>query len=126
MSTTQLTDHGASAPIDIPPLPKSMMTIEDINGMQFVRIDCPAVRERQAFALTDPLCSLADRSNGRVTLDLSGVAAFSCAWINVILAVAKRCKAKGGGLILAGLSTQAQSMMKQMGVHKQATIAKAA
>ena len=117
-------NEAPSAPIDIPPLPQTLMTVEDIQGMHFVRIDCPAVRERQAYALQDPLCALADRTHGRMTLDLSNVAAFSCSWINVLLEVSKRCRSRGGSLLLAGVSTQAQQMLKQMGLHKQFTIVK--
>lgn len=116
--------EGPSIPIDLPPLPKSLMTVEDINGMHFARIDIPAVRERQAYVLTDPLCGLADRANGRVTLDLTKVAAFSCAWINVLLTVSKRCKSKGGNLTLVGVSLQAQQLLRQMGLQKQFTIIK--
>jgi len=112
----------ASAPVDIPPLPKTLMTVEVIDGMHFIRIDCPAVRERQAFALTDPLCQMADHSNGKMTLDLIKVAAFSCAWINVLITVAKRCKAKGGSLVLTGLSSPAKHSLKQMGLLKQFTM----
>jgi len=116
--------EGPSMPVDIPPLPQSLMTVEDIRGMNFVRIDVAAVRERQAFALTDPLCDLADRTNGKMTLDLHKVAAFSCAWINVLIAVSKRCKSRGGNLVLTGVSTPCQQMLRQMGLHKQFTIAK--
>ena len=112
--------------IDIPPLSENLMTVEDIQGMHFVRIDVPAVRERQAYVLTDPLYGLADRTNGKMTLDLSKVAAFSCAWINVLLTLAKRCKMKGGNLVLAGVSTQCVQMLKQMGLLKQFTIVNAA
>lgn len=118
--------EGPSAPVDIPPLPQSLMTVEDIGGMHFVRIDVPAVRERQAYALTEPLCDLADRTNGKLTLDLSKVAAFSCAWINALIAVSKRCKGKGGNLVLAGVSTPCEQMLRQMGLHKQFTIVRAA
>ena len=104
---------------DIIPLSQNLMTVEDLGGMQFVRIDCPAVRERQAYALTEPLNEVADRSNGRMTVDLNRVAAFSCAWINVLLSVSKRCHMRGGKLIVAGLSTQGRQMLKQMGLIKQ-------
>lgn len=113
---------GPTMPVDIPPLPNTLMTVEDIGGMTFIRIDCPAVRERQAFALTDALTNLAERTNGKITMDLTKVAAFSCAWINTLILVGKRCKVKGGKLILTGLSTQALHTFKQMGLHKHFTI----
>lgn len=98
------------------------MTVEQIGGTQFVRIDVAAVRERQAFALTDPLMTLAERHGGRVTMDLTKVAAFSCAWINVLIDLTKRCKKKGGKLVLTGVSTQAKHSLTQMGLAKQFTI----
>jgi anti-anti-sigma factor len=113
---------GPTMPVDIPPLPNTLMTVEDIGGMTFIRIDCPAVRERQAFALNDAILNLADRTNGKMTMDLTKVAAFSCAWINTLIQVGKRCKVKGGKLILTGLSTQALHTFKQMGLHKHFTI----
>lgn len=122
-SHSQATDSGPSAPIDVPPITQNLMTVEDCGGMQVVHIDCPAVRERQAYALTDPLCTLADRFNGKITLDLANVAAFSCAWINVLIDVSKRCKQRGGTLVLTGVSTQARQALKQMGLTKQFTIA---
>ena len=122
-SNSRATDAGPSAPIDIPPLPQNLMTVEDCGGMQVVHIDCPAVRERQAYALTQPLCGLADRFNGKITLDLANVAAFSCAWINVLIDVSKRCHQRGGTLVLTGVSTQARQALKQMGLTKQFTIA---
>jgi anti-anti-sigma factor len=112
-------NRGASVPVDLPPLPKTLFTLEDINGMNFVRIDCPALRERQAYALTDPLLGLADRAQGRITIDMSKVAAFCCAWLNVMVAVAKRCKERGGELILIGLNQQSEHMLRQFGMHKQ-------
>ena len=69
------------------------------------------------------MCTLADRFNGKVTLDLANVAAFSCAWINVLIDVSKRCKQRGGTLVLTGVSTQARQALKQMGLTKQFTIA---
>jgi|GEM_PF-3574246 len=112
----------SSPPIDIPPLPSTLMTVEEIGGTQFVRIDVAAVRERQASVLADPLCGLADRHGGKVTMDLTKVAAFSCAWINVLLMLAARCKAKGGNLVLTGISVPAQHLLKQMGLAKSFTI----
>jgi len=119
----QADDSGPSAPVDVLPLSQNLMTVEDCGGMQVVHIDCPAVRERQAYALTQPLCTLADRFNGKITLDLANVAAFSCAWINVLIEVSRRCKQRGGTLILTGVSTQASQALKQMGLTKQFTIA---
>jgi len=121
-SAPTVSHDGPTMPIDIPPLPTTLMTVEDIGGMTFIRIDCPAVRERQAFALTDALTNLAERTNGKLTMDLNKVAAFSCAWINTLILVGKRCKVKGGTLILTGLSTQALHTFKQMGLHKHFTI----
>lgn len=115
-------DAVASVPVDLTPLPQTLMTVEDVGGMQVVHVDCPAVRERQAYALTEPLMGIADRSNGKMMLDLTKVAAFSCAWVNVMMSVAKRCKSRGGTMILTGVSTEARHTLRQMGLEKQFTI----
>lgn len=120
--THNTTGSQLSAPIDIPPLPKTLMSIEDIGGMQFVTIDCPDVRERQAGVLQDSICNLASHHNGRVTILMGKVANFSCAWINSLLVINTTCSSKGGTLTLTGLSQPATYMLKQMGLHKKLKI----
>ncbi|MEI7658449.1 MAG: STAS domain-containing protein [Phycisphaerae bacterium] len=104
-------------------LSQAMMTVEPVGEMSVVHIQCPAVRERQAAALADQLYLVAERSRGKVMLDLTKVAAFSCAWINVLLEVSKRCRSRGGGLVLTGLCTPAAHTLRQMGLERQFTIA---
>ncbi|MBX3410295.1 MAG: STAS domain-containing protein [Phycisphaeraceae bacterium] len=118
-------DSGPVQHVDLPPLPQTLFTLEEINGMNFVRIDCPALRERQAYALTDPLLGLADRAQGRVTIDMTKVAAFCCAWLNVMVELSKRCKQRGGELIITGLNQQSEHMLRQFGMHKQFKIVNA-
>jgi anti-anti-sigma regulatory factor len=113
-----LSNPACSEPIDIPPLPKTLMTVEDIGGMQFVTIDCPDVRERQAAILEESICNVADKHDGRVTILMGKVANFSCAWINSLLAINTKCTAKGGTLTLTGVAQPAAHMLKQMGLAK--------
>jgi anti-anti-sigma factor len=56
-------------------------------------------------------------------LDLGKVTAFSCAWINVLLEASKRCRSRGGGLVLTGLRSPAAHTLRQMGLDRQFTIA---
>lgn len=104
-------------------LSQAMMTVEQVGEMAVVHVLCPAIRERQAAALADQLFLIAERSRGKVMLDLSNVAAFSCAWINVLLEVSKRCRSRGGGLVLTGLRTPAAQTLRQLGLERQFTIA---
>jgi anti-anti-sigma factor len=104
-------------------LSQAMMTVEQVGEMAVIHIECPAVRERQAAALADQLYLIAERSRGKVMLDLGKVAAFSCAWINVLLEVSKRCRSRGGGLVLTGLCSPAAHTLRQMGLERQFTIA---
>ena len=104
-------------------LSQAMMTVEQVGEMAVIHIECPAVRERQAAALADQLYLIAERSRGKVMLDLGKVTAFSCAWINVLLEVSRRCRSRGGGLVLTGLRSPAAHTLRQMGLERQFTIA---
>ncbi len=123
-STSERSSYSAhaSAPIDIPPLPNTLMTVEDIGGMHFVTIDCPDVRERQAAILQDSICNIADKQGGRVTIIMGKVANFSCAWINSLIAINSKCTSKGGKLTLTGVAQPAVHILKQMGLAKKFTI----
>lgn len=98
------------------PAADTMFTFRRVGQVGVVTLVCPALRERQASLLTNYLADLADRLRGKLVLEVSGVRSFSCAWINAMIELSRRCVGHGGELMIVGLSAPARKLMNRTGL----------
>jgi len=99
-------------------LSDTMFTLSRVGDIAVVSLTCPAIREHQAHVLGRYLQELCDDVTGRVVLEVTGVAQFSCAWINTLLSLTHRCRAMGGNLVILGMPAQDERMLRSTGLDK--------
>jgi anti-anti-sigma factor len=99
-------------------LPMTTLSLGRIGDAGLVKLSCPSIRERQAAVLGRHLHEVAEHVRGRLVLEVSCVSQFTCAWINTLIALARRCRDLGGELILMGLSRKEVAMLRATGLEK--------
>lgn len=103
-------------PLESEPAADTMFTFRRVGEVGVVTLVCPALRERQAALLANYLSDLADRLRGRLVLEVSGVRSFSCAWINTMIQLSRRCVERGGDLKIVGLAAPARKLLNRTGL----------
>jgi anti-anti-sigma factor len=103
---------------------QDLMLSQPIDEAVVVMLTCASVRERQAQVLAATLRETADRAAGRLVLDFQHVAEFSSAWINTLIELTEYCRGCGGRLVLCGLSTPMQRVLKSTGLLKRLNLAR--
>lgn len=101
----------------------SLVTVSIVNGVTIVKISCPSVRQRQVVILEECLFEVADTSGGQLAVCLSGVAEFSSALINALIAVDRHCASMGGKLVIYGLTRQVRRLLRTTHLDKTLCIA---
>lgn len=100
------------------PLPDTMFTLSRVGDVAVVSLTCPAIREHQAQVLGRYLQELCEEVTGRVVLEVTGVAQFSCAWINTLLSLTRRCRALGGTMVVLGMAPKDEQVLRSTGLDK--------
>jgi anti-anti-sigma regulatory factor len=113
-----------SQAVESVPMPETMFSLSRVGHVAVVTLMCPSVRERQAAVLGRYLGDLCDQVQGRVILEVAGVGSFTCAWINELLAITRRCRAFGGNLVLIGLPERDERVLRSTGLLKHLTLAR--
>ncbi len=103
-------------------IPQALFTAQSIGDRLVVKLLCPAVRERQCAVLVDQLLDAVGKTNGRLVLELSEVQTCTCAWINGMLDLSKRCRAQGGDLLLVGVPEHLRKVLNSTGLGRHLTI----
>lgn len=104
------------------PLPETMFTLSRVSDIAVLNVTCPAIRERQAQVLGRYLSELTGHTGGRIVLEVGGVGSFSCAWINELLSVTRRCRAMGGDLVLLGMPLRDWRVLETTGLSRHLTL----
>jgi len=96
--------------------PQSVVSVSHVGKAAVVSLNFPVIRERQANLLEGPLSDLCDLAQGRVAMDLSQVTSFSCAWINALICLTRRCRTQGGELVLFGMDAASARTIRDTGL----------
>lgn len=99
-------------------LPQSLCTTTVRGNVALVNLTTRALRERQAAALLPHLNHICDEFDGRVVIDASRVDQFTCAWINTLIGLTRRCRTLGGDLFVAGLPRYARDLFHKTGIEQ--------
>jgi anti-anti-sigma regulatory factor len=99
------------------PPPQSVVSVAQVGNVTLVSLSFAVIREQQALLLERPLSDLVDMASGKVAMDHSQVASFSCAWINTLIALTRRCRAQGGDLLLYGMAPFSSRTIRDTGLE---------
>lgn len=102
--------------------PQSVLSVAQAGTVSVVAVSFPVIRERQAMLLQRPLSDLVDVAHGRVAMDLSQVGSFSCAWINTLIALTRRCRSQGGDLVLFAMDSASARTIRDTGLLSHLTL----
>src|SRR6185295_767787 len=94
------------------PLCDTQVSVSRVGAASVVRLSCPSVQELQAELLGRHLADLAGRVGGKLVVEVSGIARFTCAWINSLIDLTTRCSHLGGKLVLVGFDAQAEKLLR--------------
>jgi len=103
-------------------IPQAMFTVRSIGDRFVIKLLCPSVHERQAIILSEQLAAVVLRSKGRLVLELSEMKSCTCAWINALLALSKRCRDEGGQLLLVSVPEAFRAVLASTGLTKHLAI----
>lgn len=98
--------------------PSTLFTITRRKDNAVVRLFASSVGDKDAAMLARYLSDVASRNNHRLILHLAGVEQFSCAWINALIGLSKRCAQMRGGLVLVGLSRPNLRLLRSTGLMR--------
>lgn len=104
--------------VDSFPLPQSLCETTCRSGVGFVSMTARSVRERQTAALQPHLNAICDEYDGRMVIDASRVDQFTCAWVNCLIGLSRRCRTLGGELMIAGVPRFARDLFASTGLDK--------
>lgn len=105
-------------------IPRSMFTMRRVGEVGVAALTCPRVSDGEASAIASHLREASYLLQGRMVLDMSGVSRFTCAWINAMIDISRRCASMGGKLVVAGLRREHRTMLRSFGLLKHLTIAR--
>ena len=106
------------------PSPETMFSFSRVGSAAVVTLACPAVREWQASVLSTYLSDVVEQHRGRaVIVDVGGITQFSCAWLNALIELSRRCERMGGQLVVVGMSRQSRNMLRSTGLLKHLRLA---
>ncbi len=103
---------------------KSIIAFEMADGVAIGRIHCPVVGQREAPIIQEEALDAAARSGHRLALDFSAVTMMGSLALGTLVAVARSCKERGGGLALFGLNDNLTEVLKMSRLDKLLPIAK--
>ena len=115
----QLRAEASLAPPPTSLIESPLITNQPIEHALLTSVLVSSIREHEAASLEPLLLRAADQCRGHLALNLAQVSSFSCAWINALLALTRRCESLGGQLAIFGLSLHAESFLRSTGLHKQ-------
>lgn len=102
--------------------PQSVLSVAHVGKVSVVAVNFPVIRERQAQLLERPLSDIVDMARGRLAMDLSQVGTFSCAWINSLIALTRRCRSQGGDLVLFSVEPASARTIRDTGLLAHLTL----
>lgn len=98
------------------PLNESLLAVVNRHNVAIARLTCRVVRERQAQSLELELRKLCDDYEGRVILDVSTAPQFTCAWINTMILLTRKCRAMGGEFFVTGFERPTLGLFRSTGI----------
>ncbi|MFZ4575705.1 MAG: STAS domain-containing protein [Phycisphaerales bacterium] len=98
--------------------PQALCNTVSRSGVAVVNLVARSLRERQAFILQPHLNQVCDEYDGRLVIDASRVEQFTCAWVNCLITLSRRCRTLGGDLIIAGVPRYARDLFESTGLDK--------
>lgn len=81
------------------------------------------ITDRESDAVTNDLMAAAREGSWRIALDLSRVLLLASAGLGTLINMHKQCTASGGRLVVFGLRSEIQELMKLTKLHRLLTIA---
>lgn len=102
--------------------PQSVISVAHVGAVSVVAVSFPVIRERQAQLLERPLSDIVDMAKGKLAMDLSQVGSFSCAWINSLISLTRRCRTQGGDLVLFAMEAASARTIRDTGLLSHLTL----
>lgn len=105
------------------PLARTELSIARVGPATIVSLACPQLHDAQAEALECSLHEFVLSSGGRLVIDMTAVANFSCAWINSLIVLSRDCDARQGRLAVVGLNHRHRRLLHETGLTRYLTLA---
>ncbi len=105
---------------------EALISISATANVAVATIDVPAVRERQATILRQRLAELAGRSGGRLVVSMHQVTDMTSACIIALIQVGDECRARGGRLVVTGLSRRLRRVFRSARIQQAVTVSRTA
>jgi len=102
--------------------PQSVLSVAHVGSVSVVAVNFAVIRERQAQLLERPLSDIVDMARGKLAMDLSQVGSFSCAWINSLISLTRRCRSQGGDLVLFAMDSASSRTLRDTGLLSHLTL----
>lgn len=102
--------------------PQSVLSVAHLGNVSIIAVNFAVIRERQAQLLERPLSDIVDMAKGKVAMDLSQVGSFSCAWINSLISLTRRCRSQGGDLVLFAMDSASSRTIRDTGLLSHLTL----
>lgn len=99
-----------------------LLSSEIHQGVLIAHVSIACIKDKQAALLRQSLLALVKERRGRVSLDLSNVKDFTCAWINVMLEVTRACRKENWDLAIFGLRGTARDILRATHLDRKMTI----
>ncbi len=100
------------------PKPTMLFSTSFTDGIVTVAVIGPTVRERHVPALVRYLAEIADEHDGRMVVSMAGARSFTCAWLNALVALSRRCRHLGGRLVVTGLTRETEKLLRESGLDQ--------
>jgi anti-anti-sigma factor len=105
------------------PLSRTELSIAKVGPATIASLACPQLHEEQAEALEFSLRELVETSGGRLIVDMTAVANFSCAWINTLIVLTRACETRQGRLAVVGINHRHRRLLSETGLTRYLTLA---
>lgn len=106
------------------PLCDTQVSVSRVGAASVVRLSCPSVQDVQAELLGRHIADLASRVGGKVVIEVSGIAKFTCAWINALIDLTSKCSHLGGKLMLVGFNADAEKLLRDTRLDQRLNLAR--
>lgn len=105
------------------PLSRTELSIARVGPATIISLACPQLHESQAEALEFSFREFVESSAGRLVVDMTAVANFSCAWINSLIQLSRECDRLQGRLVVVGLNHRHRRLLHETGLTRYLTLA---
>lgn len=92
------------------------------SGVTFLVVQSNTVREHLASLVDQQLKGIEERTGGRVALCLTEVDDMNSSFINVLIESDRRCRERGGRLVIFGLNAELRRLFRDTRLDRKLTV----